>query len=115
MVLNWHVATQSTTPEQRRSDLLFPSLTGLYRAPTVLNKPFAHVSQEMGLGYDFTQRGMRRTFEDLARAAKVEALITEKISGHQTDRMVEHYSTVSGTEQRTSIAKVVGLLDRKVA
>lgn len=58
---------------------------------------------------------MRRTFKDLARAAKVEALITKSISGHQTDRVVEHYSTVSGTDQRASIAKVVGLFDRKVA
>lgn len=47
--LDWHVATQLTTPEQNRSDLLFPSVR-LFRAPTVLNKPFAHVSQEMGLG-----------------------------------------------------------------
>ncbi len=81
----------------------------------MLNKPFAQVSDEMGLGYNFTQRGMRRTFNDLARAAKVEQLITKSISGHATDRMVEHYSTVSGAEQRESIAKVVGLFDRKVA
>ncbi len=114
-VLNWHVATQLTTPEQDRSDLLFPSIKGQFRAPTVLNKPFAHVSQEMGLGYEFTQRGMRRTFNDLARAAKVEALITKSISGHQTDRMVEHYSTVNASEQRASIAKVVGLFERRVA
>lgn len=73
-VLNWHVATQLTKPEQHRSELLFPSINGNFRTPTVLNKPFAHVSEEMGLGYDFTQRGMRRTFNDLARAAKVEAV-----------------------------------------
>ena len=58
--------------------MLFPSVTGQFRAPTVLNKPFAHVSREMGLGYEFTQRGMRRTFNDLACAAKVEALIISR-------------------------------------
>jgi hypothetical protein len=46
---------------------------------------------------------MRRTFNDLARAANVEALVTKSISGHKTDRMVEHYSTVSGAEQRASL------------
>jgi len=114
-VLEWHVATQLSTPEQQRSDLLFPSLAGRFRAPTVLNKPFADVSEEMGLGYAFTQHGMRRTFHDLARAANVEALITKSISGHKTDRMVDHYSTISAAEQRAGIAKVVGLVDRKVA
>jgi len=38
---------------------------------------------------------MRRTFNDLARAAKIEAVITKSISGHLTERMREHYSTVS--------------------
>ena len=38
-----------------------------FRSPSVLNKPFEDVSSRMGLGYTFTQRGMRRTFNDLAR------------------------------------------------
>jgi len=114
-VLEWHVSTQLTTPEQQRSDLLFPSVTGRFRAPTVLNKPFAAVSEEMGLGYAFTQRGMRRTFNDLARNANVGLSVVKSISGHKTDRMVEHYSTISGAEQRASISKVVSLFDRKVA
>ena len=52
---------------------------------------------------------MRRTFNDLMRLAKVEALVTKSISGHQTDRMREHYSTVSPDEQRRSIRNVVNL------
>ncbi len=39
----------------------------------------------------------------------------KSISGHKTDRMVEHYSTISGAEQRASMSKVVSLFDRKVA
>ena len=38
---------------------------------------------------------MRRTFNDLKRLAKVEAVVTKSISGHQTDRVREHYSTVT--------------------
>ena len=66
-VLTWHVDTQLAEDAQRESELLFPSSTGGFRAPTVLNKPFAEVADEMKLGFTFTQRGMRRTFNDLAR------------------------------------------------
>jgi len=76
----------------------------------VLNKPFAAVSGAIGLGYAFTQRGMRRTFNDLMRAAEVEAIVTRSISGHLTERMQDHYSTVTGAEQRASIAKVIALM-----
>lgn len=72
-VIRWHMRTQLETPEQQDSNLLFPSVTGGFRAPTVLNKPFATVSDAIRLGYHFTQRGMRRTFNDLMRAAEVEA------------------------------------------
>jgi hypothetical protein len=53
---------------------------------------------------------MRRTFNDVARAAKVESLVTKSISGHLTDRMKDHYSTVSPIEQRESIGRVLRLV-----
>jgi hypothetical protein len=53
---------------------------------------------------------MRRTFNDLMRTAQVEAIVTRSISGHLTERMQDHYSTVSGAEQRASIAKVIDLM-----
>lgn len=110
-VLRWHVDTQLSTPEQNDSDLLFPSNTGSFRAPNVLNKPFAEVAAEMGLGFTFTQKGMRRTFNDLARHAEVEKLVTRSISGHLTEQMQDHYSTVAPEEQRRSIAKVIRLFE----
>jgi hypothetical protein len=72
----------------------------------VLNKPFAEVSDALGLGYHFTQKGMRRTFNDLARAAKVEALVTRSIDGHLTERMQHHYSTVPKRSGRASPASL---------
>jgi len=108
-VLRWHVATQLATPEMEESNLLFPSITGGFRSPCVLNKPFADVAETMELGKSFTQRGLRRTFNDLARAANVEAIVTRSISGHATERMQEHYSTVQGSEQRAGIALVISL------
>jgi hypothetical protein len=58
----------------------------------------------------FTPRGLRRTANDLAREAKVEAFITKSISGHATERMREHYSTVRAGEQRESIGWVLRLV-----
>lgn len=108
-VLRWHVETQLDTPEMQESDLLFPGVTGKFRAATVLNKPFADVAEMIGLGKRFTQRGLRRTFQDLARAAQVEGIVTRSISGHATERMQDHYSTVDGAEKRTALAKVIHL------
>jgi integrase len=108
-VLRWHVERQLTTPEQRDSELLFPSVNGGYRSPSVLNKPFSDVVEETGLGKRFTQRGLRRTFNDLARAARIDALVTRSISGHLTEKMQQHYSTVNSDEQRQGIAKVIEL------
>jgi integrase len=108
-VLTWHVEQQLLTPEQQDSDLLFPSVTGGYRAPTVLNKPFAEITDELGLP-TFTQRGLRRTYNDLARAAGVVDLVTRSISGHSTPAIQAHYSTVSPAEQRAGIGKLIQLL-----
>jgi integrase len=108
-VLRWHVDTQLTTPEQKASELLFPAEDGNLRSVSFQKKAFATVANLIGLNKQITPRGMRRTFNDLARAANVEALVTKSISGHQTDRMREHYSTVTPDEQRRSIGNVVSL------
>jgi integrase len=75
-----------------------------------LRKPFTRVRSLIGLNMNFTPRGLRRTFTDLARIASVEALVTKSISGHLTDRMREHYSTVTPVEQRESIGRVLRLV-----
>jgi integrase len=108
-VLRWHVATQLHTPEQQDSKLLFPAVNGAFRSPSVLNKPLAAVAEELELGKQITQRALRRTFNDLARAAQVNDLVTRSISGHLTETMQHHYSTVNGNEQREALAKVIRL------
>ena len=111
-VLRWHVDTQLDTPEQQDSDLLFPSITGGFRTPKVLNQPMAEVALELGLTKKVTQKALRRTFNDLARAAQVNDLVTRSISGHLTEQMQRHYSTVNPTEQREALAKVIRLFDQ---
>lgn len=52
---------------------------------------------------------MRRTFQDLARAAHVTDVVTRAVSGHVTEAMQRHYSTVNAEEMRQSLARVVSL------
>jgi hypothetical protein len=66
---------------ERASDLLFPAADGGFLSEHCLRTPFARVGGLIGLEMKFTPRGLRRTFNDLARTAKVEALVTKSISG----------------------------------
>jgi hypothetical protein len=90
-------------------------VTGGFRSPSVLNKPFADIAEQIELGKKFTQRGLRRTFNDLARVAQVRDVVTRSISGHATERMQAHYSTAQGAEQRYGIARVIEIASRRRA
>src|SRR5262249_45823372 len=81
-----------------------------FRSECFLTKAFAEVGRLIGLKKKFSPRGMRRTFNDLARLANVEAIVTKSISGHKTDRMREHYSSVQPSEQRESIGRLLRLV-----
>lgn len=105
-----HVRTQIVTPEQKASDLLFPADDGGFRSESFLKKAFAKVGMLIGLKKKFTPRGMRRTFNDLARAANIEGVVTRSISGHRSEKLREHYSTVSGDEQRETIGRILHLV-----
>jgi integrase len=108
-VLRWHVKQQIPESIQAESDLLFPSETGGFRSRSVLDKPFRDVAAAIKLGRHVTPRGMRRTYQDLARAAEMKDLVTRAISGHATEQMQQHYSTVAQTEMREGIAKIISL------
>ncbi len=96
--------------KMRASDFLFPSIRGGMRSPSCLDKPFAAVASAIGLPFDLTPRAMRRTFNDLARAAEVHDVVARSITGHKTERMQGHYSTAQAAEQRQAIAKVISLV-----
>jgi hypothetical protein len=50
-----------------------------------------------------------RRYQDLARAAEMKDLVTRAISGHATEQMQQHYSTVAQSEMRQGIAKIISL------
>jgi integrase len=107
-VLKEHVA--ALTEKQRASDLLFPSDIGGFRTRQVLHKPFAAIAAEMGLPFKLTPKGMRRTFNDVARLAGIHDVVTRSISGHQTETMQVHYSTARDDEQRAALTKTHALI-----
>jgi integrase len=107
-ILQGHVAGLPEGP-MRESELLFPSNTGGFRAPSCLDKPIRDIAEKAGITKNITPRFMRRTFQDLGRTAKVHDFVVRAISGHATTGMQEHYSSVSGEEVRNGLAKVIAL------
>lgn len=103
-VLEEHV--ERLTGKQAESDLLFPARHGGLRTRNVLAKPFAAITEAMGLPFPLTPKGMRRTFQDAARAAAIHDVVTRSISGHRTERMQHHYSTAQAEEQRAALSRI---------
>jgi hypothetical protein len=93
----------------QESDLLFPSETGGFRSPTVLDKPFKDICRHLSLGKRVTPKAMRRTFQDLARRAAVNGLVQRSICGHLTEEMTERYSSVAQVEVEAALGQVVSL------
>jgi len=108
-VLRWHVEHQISDSVRASSDLLFPSEAGRFRSASVLDKPFREVELAIKVGRRVTPRAMRRTYQDLARSAEMRDLVTRAISGHATEQMQQHYSTVAQSEMRDGIAKIISL------
>jgi integrase len=103
-VLKAHVA--SLEGKAAASDLLFPTDEGKIRTRNILDKPFRAIVAEMGLTMKVTPRAMRRTFQDIMRAAGVHDVVTRSISGHATETMQHHYSTAQANEQRAALARI---------
>ena len=58
---------------------------------------------------------MRRTYQDMARQAQVHDVVTRAISGHATETMQFHYSSVADEEKREAVARIYSLTERRSA
>jgi len=58
----------------------------------------------------FTPHGLRGTFTDMSRKVGVDAVVTKAMTGHVTEAMREHYSTVAIEEKRSAVAGVIRLV-----
>jgi integrase len=93
-----------------KSDLLFPSTTGGYQSSSCLAKPIAAIAKAAKIDKHLSPYFMRRTFQDLCRAAQLHDFVTRAISGHATVEMQHLYSSVAGSEVRSGLAKVIALV-----
>ena len=112
-VLRWHIETNINEGPMRDSGLLFPSVRGTIRFAASFTKPFAAAARRADIKKKVTARAMRRTFQDITRAAEVSSVVKRSISGHATEAMEGWYSTVNPDEQREGLAKVITLLGRR--
>jgi len=110
-ILRWHrrylFETQAPGLEE---GWVFPSSTGTLRASSSVQKAWRVCCEAAGITGRFTPHGLRRTFNDLARRAGVDAVVTKSLTGHVTERMREHYSTVGLDEKRAAVAGVGRLI-----
>lgn len=95
------------TPAMRESELLFPGRAGGFLSNNHLARPFADVSQRLGLPFTVTPRGMRRTFVNLARTGGMRPAVESSISAHRTTSTRLKYSFVPEDEQREALEGLV--------
>ena len=92
------------------SGLMFPSTVGKpiwsARASSVLRG----ACERAGLDRPFTTHGFRRSMTDLLREAAVDPVTAKAITGHTTDAMREHYSTVRAADVRAAGERVARLI-----
>ena len=73
----------------------------------MLDKPFARVAEEIGLGRRITSHDCRRTFNTLARQALVPDRVLQSVMGHHSDEMTERYDGVEIRERRQAVGRVI--------
>lgn len=85
-------------------DWIFPSRRGTLKQPSSLRNAIVRTAKEVGLEKRITPHMMRYLFNDLLRQAGVDQVTRKSLTGHVTDEMTEHYSTVRLDEKRAAMA-----------
>ncbi len=89
---------------------MFPSKTGTLRTPNSVDAAWSKCLAKAGVTKRFTLHGLRYTFTDLVRLANVDAVVRRALTGHVTEEMQRHYSSVGLDEKRAAIAGVLRLV-----
>lgn len=100
---------------KRQRGLVFPTRRGVLHRGSPLIKVLKKACLVAKVPR-VTTHGLRRTFNNLARQMTSQVVL-KSITGHTTDKMVEHYSFVDHSEKLTAsraVAKSIGLLKKKV-
>lgn len=84
-------------------DWVFPSRTLTLKQPSSLVNAIKRTAAEVKLKKRITPHRMRYFFNDLLREAGVDQVTRKSLTGHVTDEMTEHYSTVRLDEKRAAM------------
>ncbi len=87
--------------------LVFPSATGGYHTPSYLEKPFRRILKAAKIDKHLSAHGMRRTFNNLMRQARVDRVVLHATIGHSSESMTEHYSNVRPEEKLAAVNQLV--------
>lgn len=112
-ILAWHRG-EFGLRAPRGEELLFPPRFRHqgYMSPAALDKVLPLICEKAGIKKHITPRFMRRTYNDIGDEAKIDREVIKAMSGHGTDKMKEHYSTVAlrrSKEALTSMLAFTGL------
>ena len=80
-----------------------------YRSPTIFARPLAKVVEEAGIT-DISGHSLRRTWENLLRAAGVDQLVRRALAGWRTERAQAIYATVAKEERKAAGSAMVSLV-----
>lgn len=112
-ILREHRQLLETRSPGLDSAWVFPAVrTGKLRGANSMRKAWVSCLKAAGITERFTPHGLRRTFNDMLRRAQVDPAIAKALTGHVTEQMREHYSTVGLDEKRAAVASVLRLLPR---
>jgi integrase len=87
-------------------DWVFPSRKGTLRTPASLVNAFRGALKEAGIDKRITPHKLRYCFNDVLRLAGVDSVTGRAITGHVTEEMRKHYSTVRLDEKRVAMDAV---------
>ena len=93
-------------------DLMFPSRVGTPLRSGRISDALRKACKLAGIRVRFTSHGFRRSLTDLLRHAEVDPVVAAGLTGHETERMRRHYSTIREAEAVDAgerVAKLVQL------
>ncbi|MDB4977761.1 MAG: integrase family protein, partial [Myxococcaceae bacterium] len=94
----------------RHSPLVYPSRRGTPLTHNRISEALALARKQAGITARFTSHGFRRSLTDLLRLAEVDPVIAAQITGHETERMRRHYSTIRASEATGAADRTAALL-----
>jgi len=92
------------------SGLMFPSNLGTPLSSGRISDALRKACKESGIKKRFTSHGFRRSLTDLLRNAHVDPVVAAALTGHETERMRRHYSTVRDLEAVDASDRVAKLV-----